>query len=120
MDCLILQHEALDIRGQLLDLTAREYSLLEYLAVKGGEVVGRTDIWEHLYDFDSDAQSNVVDVYIGYVRKKLDLHWAAGLIVTRRGQGYLLQVESDASYLEGAPLDAHHRHRGARTDRRRR
>lgn len=85
------------IRGQLLDLTAREYSLLEYLAVRRGEVVSRTDIWEHLYDFDSDAQSNVVDVYIGYVRKKLDLHGAAGLIVTRRGQGYLLQVESDAS-----------------------
>jgi DNA-binding response OmpR family regulator len=85
------------IRGRLLDLTAREYSLLEYLAARCGQVVSRTDIWEHLYDFDSDAQSNVVDVYIGYLRKKLDLHGAAGLIVTRRGQGYLLQVESDAS-----------------------
>lgn len=85
------------IRGRLLDLTAREYALLEYLAARGGQVVSRTDIWEHLYDFESDAQSNVVDVYIGYLRKKLDLHGAGGLIVTRRGQGYLLQVETDAS-----------------------
>ena len=50
-------------RGGLpIELTAREYLLLEYLAVRAGELVSRTEIWEHLYDFASDSQSNVVDV----------------------------------------------------------
>jgi DNA-binding response OmpR family regulator len=70
-----------------VDLTAREYALLEYLAMRQGQVVSRAEIWEHVYDFNSDATSNVVDVYIGYLRRKLD----AGLIHTRRGQGYVLQ-----------------------------
>ena len=58
--------------GREIDLTRREYALLEYLALRAGEVVSRGDIWEHLYEFNSQAQSNVVDVYIGYLRKKLD------------------------------------------------
>jgi DNA-binding response OmpR family regulator len=70
-----------------IPLSAREYALLEYLALRAGELVTRTDIWEHLYDFQSDATSNVVDVYIGYLRKKLGLPL---LIHTRRGQGYVL------------------------------
>ena len=53
-------------------LTAREYALLEYLAMRAGEVVSRTDIWEHVYDFNSTASSNVVDVYVGYLRKKIE------------------------------------------------
>lgn len=84
------------IQGRVLDLTAREYALLEYLAARSGQVVSRTEIWEHLYDFRSDAQSNVVDVYIGYLRKKLDPHGAAELIETRRGQGYILNGGEDA------------------------
>ena len=70
-----------------ITLSAREYALLEYLAVRAGELVTRTEIWEHVYDFHSDAQSNVVDVYIGYLRKKLG---APQLIHTRRGHGYVL------------------------------
>jgi DNA-binding response OmpR family regulator len=68
-------------------LSAKEYALLEYLALRTGELVTRTEIWEHVYDFNSEAQSNVVDVYIGYLRKKLGLPL---LIHTRRGMGYLL------------------------------
>lgn len=75
---------------RLIELTAREYALLEYLAVRAGELVSRTDIWEHVYDFHSDSQSNVVDVYIGYLRKKIELPSSPKLIHTRRGQGYLL------------------------------
>jgi DNA-binding response OmpR family regulator len=71
-------------------LSAREYALLEYLALRAGELVTRTEIWEHVYDFNSEAQSNVVDVYIGYLRKKLG---APQLIHTRRGQGYVLGVD---------------------------
>jgi len=76
--------------GRLIPLTAREYELLEYLAVRSGEVVSRTDIWEHVYEFNSSAASNVVDVYIGYLRKKLQRAGGPPLLHTIRGQGYLL------------------------------
>jgi DNA-binding response OmpR family regulator len=76
--------------GQAVDLTAREYVLLEFLALRVGEVVSRTDIWEHLYEFHCEADSNVVDVYVGYLRKKLDKPNLPKLIHTHRGQGYRL------------------------------
>jgi DNA-binding response OmpR family regulator len=76
--------------SNMIDLTPREYALLEYLAHRAGEVVSRADIWEHVYDLHSDTQSNVVDVYISYLRKKLDRPQLAKLIHTRRGHGYVL------------------------------
>jgi len=72
-------------------LTPREYALLEYLALRAGEVVSRTDIWEHVYDFNSEADSNVVDVYIGYLRKKIERPGRRPLIHTVRGRGYRLE-----------------------------
>ena len=75
-----------------LELTAREYALLEFLAMRAGELVTRTAIWEHLYDAFSEARSNVVDVYIGYLRRKLESTGQSRLIHTRRGQGYVLAV----------------------------
>jgi len=78
---------------QIVELTAREYALLEFLALRAGEVVSRTDIWEHLYEFHSAAASNVVDVYIGYLRKKLERPNLPKLIHTRRGQGYVLRED---------------------------
>ncbi len=71
-------------------LTSREYMLLEYLARRCGEVVSRTEIWEHIYEFKSEASSNVVDVYIGYLRKKIDKNAKSPLLRTVRGQGYVL------------------------------
>lgn len=76
--------------GQVIDLSAREYALLEFLAARAGQVVSRTDIREHIYDFHSDPESNVVDVYIGHLRKKIEQPGRPKLIHTRRGQGYLL------------------------------
>ncbi len=76
--------------GKNIPLTAKEYALFEYLAMRAGQVVSRTEIWEHVYDFHSSAESNVVDVYIGYLRKKLDKPNAPSVIATRRGQGYVL------------------------------
>ena len=76
-----------------IDLSAREYSLLEYLAHRQGQVVSRTQIWEHLYDEHDEASSNVVDVYIGYLRNKIDKEYPAKLIHTKRGQGYMLSAE---------------------------
>lgn len=77
--------------GYSIELTAREYALLELLAMRAGEVITRTEIWEHLYAFHNEAQSNVVDVYIGYLRKKLEVTGKPRLIHTRRGQGYVLE-----------------------------
>jgi heavy metal sensor kinase len=73
-----------------VSLTPREYALLEYLAVRTGEVVSRTDIWNHLYEFDSEVDSNVVDVYILYLRKKIERPGKTVLIHTMRGRGYRL------------------------------
>jgi DNA-binding response OmpR family regulator len=72
-------------------LTSREYALLEYLAMRAGEAVSRTDIWEHVYEFNSEADSNVVDVYIGYLRKKVERPDRPALIHTIRSVGYSLR-----------------------------
>ena len=76
--------------GQAIDLTAREYALLELLALRAGRVVGRSEISEHIYEFDGQADSNVIDVYIGYLRRKLQRPGRPPLIRTRRGFGYVL------------------------------
>lgn len=82
-------------RGDEVLLTAREYGLLELLARRRGKVVSRDQIWKSLYDFEADLSSNVVDVYIGYLRKKLDPPGGPSLIQTRRGIGYVLTGRSD-------------------------
>ena len=79
--------------GKPVHLSAREYAVLEYLASRRGQVVTRAEIWDHCYDFASEPSSNVVDVYIGYLRRKVDQGHALRLIHTRRGQGYLLSEE---------------------------
>ena len=76
--------------GEKMELSAREYSLLEFLAHRAGHVVTRTEIWEHVYDFNSTAESNVVDVFIGHLRKKIERPNLPRLIHTRRGHGYML------------------------------
>jgi DNA-binding response OmpR family regulator len=81
--------------GQSIHLTPREYALLQYLAFHRGKVVTRTMIWEHLYDEHDENTSNVVDVYIRYLRSKIDKGFDTALILTRWGEGYLLRGESD-------------------------
>jgi DNA-binding response OmpR family regulator len=76
--------------GRPVVVSAREYALLEYLAVRHGHVVTRAEIWEHVYDFASEPSSNVIDVYMGYLRRKIDRDGAPKLLHTRRGIGYLL------------------------------
>jgi DNA-binding response OmpR family regulator len=83
--------------GEAIELTAREYALLEFMALRAGQVVTRTDIWDHVYELNSDAQSNVVDVFIGHLRRKIDAVGRERLIHTRRGHGYVLGgAEADA------------------------
>ena len=79
--------------GQLIHLTPREYSLLQFLAFHRGQVVTRTMIWDHLYDENDENTSNVVDVYIRYLRTKIDKGFDPPLILTRWGEGYLLRGE---------------------------
>lgn len=75
-------------RGKPVRLTAREYSLVELLALHKGELVTRTQIYEHLFDENDDSLSNLVDVHVKNVRKKL----GKDFIVTRRGQGYAVDI----------------------------
>jgi DNA-binding response OmpR family regulator len=77
-----------------IELTPREYALLEYLAMRNGQVASRTEIWEHVYEFNDELSSNVVDVYIGYLRKKIERAGKTPLIHTARGRGYFLGVPS--------------------------
>ncbi|MBI5642257.1 MAG: response regulator transcription factor [Deltaproteobacteria bacterium] len=79
--------------GRVIQLSAKEYALLEYLAYKKNNVVSRTDIVEHIYHEDSDMDSNVVDVYINYLRNKIDKDFKTKLIQTIRGAGYMLKEE---------------------------
>lgn len=76
--------------GIAVELSAREYALLEYLASRRGQVVSRTDIWEHVYDFESEAGSNVVDAFIKLLRKKIERPDLPAVIHTHRGHGYRL------------------------------
>jgi DNA-binding response OmpR family regulator len=77
-------------RGELVSLTKREYALLEYLVRRAGEIVGRADISEHVWDGSYDPMSNVIDVFIQRLRRKIDLPGQDSVIQTRRGEGYLL------------------------------
>jgi DNA-binding response OmpR family regulator len=77
--------------GQSIHLTPREYALLEFLAFHRGKVVTRSMIWEHLYDEHDENTSNVVDVYIRYLRNKIDKDFDQPLILTRWGEGYMLK-----------------------------
>jgi DNA-binding response OmpR family regulator len=77
--------------GQAIHLTPREYALLEFLAFHRGRVVTRSMIWEHLYDEHDENTSNVVDVYIRYLRNKIDKGFENPLILTRWGEGYMIR-----------------------------
>jgi len=85
------------VRNRDVALTAKEYALLEYLVRRAGDVVTRTDIAEHVWDEHYDALSNVVDVYVQRLRRKLDRVGCDSLIRTRRGEGYQLVADIGAS-----------------------
>ncbi len=76
--------------GREIDLSAKEYSLLEFLMRHAGRTVSRAMITDHVWDFDFDSGTNVVDVYINYLRNKIDRNHAQKLIQTVRGVGYRL------------------------------
>lgn len=77
--------------GRPITLTAMEYRVLEYLAHRSGAVVSKSELLEHLYDYNWEKFSNVIEVYISGLRRKLDNGTEKQLIHTLRGQGYILQ-----------------------------
>jgi two-component system response regulator PhoP len=79
-------------KGELVTLTAMEYRVLEYLAHRPGAVVSKTELLEHLYDFNWERFSNVIEVYIAGLRRKLEDGSEQKLIHTLRGQGYMLRA----------------------------
>jgi len=78
--------------GKEIPLSAKEFALLEFLVRKAGTVVTRTMIAEHVWDINFDTNTNVIDVYINYLRKKIDAGAAKKLIHTVRGKGYILKA----------------------------
>jgi two-component system, OmpR family, copper resistance phosphate regulon response regulator CusR len=79
--------------GRSISLTAKEYSLLEFFVLKTGKLVGRGEIAEHVWDENFDPFSNVIDVYVRRLRKKIDEGFGRPLIHTRRGEGYILAAD---------------------------
>jgi DNA-binding response OmpR family regulator len=82
--------------GKTIHLTPREYALLEFLAFHRGKVTTRSMIWEHLYDDQDENTSNVVDVYIRYLRNKIDKGFDPPLILTRWGEGYMMRSDDNS------------------------
>lgn len=80
-------------RGKRIELTAREFSLLEYLMINKGRVVSRVDIAEKVWSLDFDTSTNVIDVYINYLRKKIDKGFSTKLLHTVVGMGYTLRED---------------------------
>lgn len=94
---LELDNTAHEVRrgGRLIELSQREFMLLNYLMRHPKQVLTRTQIAEHIWNFDFASDSNIVDVYIGYLRRKIDRNYSPALIRTVRGVGYRISAEAD-------------------------
>jgi len=87
----LVRHEARRA-GRLIELTAKEFALLEYMMRNAGRILNKDMIISHVWDFDADILPNTVEVYIGYLRNKIDKPFKGpGLIHTMRGFGYKLE-----------------------------
>jgi two-component system copper resistance phosphate regulon response regulator CusR len=86
-----LENKEVTRAGKIISLTAKEFQLLEYLVKNKNKVVSRADIALNVWDIDFDTKTNVIDVYVNFLRKKLDAGNAPKLIHTQIGQGYILK-----------------------------
>lgn len=84
--------QEVSVQDRRLDLTAFEYRLLQYLMLNRGKVVSKMELTEHLYDEDADRDSNVIEVFVGRLRKKLDPSGSLNPIETLRGRGYRFSI----------------------------
>jgi DNA-binding response OmpR family regulator len=97
--------------GRSVPLTAKEYALLEYLARNTGRVVGRAEIAEHVWDETFDPFSNLIEVYVNRVRRKIDSDSRKPLLHTRRGAGYFFGPLTDSEAADAADENFSSRHR---------
>lgn len=81
--------------GKILDLTAKEYQVLDYLARHRGQIISRDQIREHVWGFDYEGESNLIDVLIKNIRRKVDARDSASIITTKRGLGYVILEDSN-------------------------
>jgi two-component system copper resistance phosphate regulon response regulator CusR len=88
LDAKIVRRE-----GKVINLTPRELSLLEFLMRNPGKVLSKTEIAEKVWDIDFDTGTNVIEVYVNYLRNKIDKGFDQKLIHTQFGQGYILRAE---------------------------
>jgi two-component system response regulator PhoP len=99
LDCgpvrLDLSAQTVSVNGTVVDLTSYEYKVLEYLMLHAGELVSKADLTEHIYQQDFDRDSNVLEVFIGRLRKKLDPDGEIKPIETVRGRGYRFAIPRD-------------------------
>jgi len=79
--------------SEAIELAPREYALLEYMALRQGQVVTRAEIEEHIYDDQVDPMSNVIDAAVYTLRKRIDAPGKSSIIQTRRGMGYTLNAQ---------------------------
>jgi two-component system copper resistance phosphate regulon response regulator CusR len=88
---IFLDNKTVKRGNKKIDLTAKEFALLRYLAVNKGRVVSRNEIAEHVWDISFDTGTNVIDVYVNFLRKKIDRDFPQKLIHTYIGMGYVLR-----------------------------
>jgi DNA-binding response OmpR family regulator len=98
--------------GRGIPLTAKEYALLEFLARNAGRVVGRAEIAEHVWDESFDPFSNLIEVYVNRVRRKIDTGAMKALLHTRRGAGYFFGLADGAGMPEPHEAESVHRPHG--------
>ncbi len=89
--------QTVTVDGQPVDLTTFEYRILEHLMLKAGEVISKTELTDHLYEQDFDRDSNVIEVFVGRLRRKLDPEDRIHPIETLRGRGYRFALPRNAS-----------------------
>ncbi len=90
-----LSSQRVKLNGTEIDLTTYEYKVLEYMVLHPGEVVSKTALSEHIYEEDADRDSNVIEVFMGRLRRKIDPDGERNPIETLRGRGYRLNLQSD-------------------------
>jgi heavy metal response regulator len=91
--CLDSARRTVSRGGERIDLTPREFTLLDYFMRNPGRVLTRTMIAEHVWDYSFDTSTNIIDVYVNYLRKKIDAGQTSRLLHTVRGVGYVLKAE---------------------------
>jgi len=94
---LDLSRQEVKVNDAVIELTSYEYKIIEYLMVRAGQVISKTELTERLYDQDFERDSNVIEVFVGRLRKKLDPDNTINPIETLRGRGYRFGLERDQS-----------------------